>query len=290
MIGPKIALHYLTRPKRQIYKEEKMPIYYLLKSSDVPIMRHPIRYQNVRGERLAGSLYLAPDPTESEACIIYLHGNASSQLEGRFLVPLLIPLGISVFLFDFAGCGLSEGDIVTMGKNESDDVVEIIDFLETNYSIHKIFLWGRSMGAATAIFTIAKRQDIAGIVVDSPYAKIINAVLSIAKEHHASIFLTKDFEDRLKVHSINKLGFDITKMNPLSVMNECYTPAFFIHAKNDTTIPIDDSRILFDKYPSHVKQFAEIKGDHYSERPSYIIKEGIIFLCRLIGLTIRFPS
>lgn len=145
------------------------------------------------------------------------------------------------------------------------------------------------MGAATAIFAVAKRQDIAGAVFDSPYAMIMNAIASIANEHHASILITKDFQEKLAIQSISKIGFDITKMNPLSVMDDCYAPAFFIHAKDDVTIPITDSKILFEKYPTHLKQFAEIKGDHYSERPSYIIKEGVMFLCRLIGLTIRFP-
>lgn len=35
---------------------------------------------------------------------------------------VLIPLGVSVFTLDFAGSGLSEGDWVTLGAHEVDDV------------------------------------------------------------------------------------------------------------------------------------------------------------------------
>lgn len=43
-------------------------------------------------------------------CVIYLHGNSSSRIEGVNIVEYLIPYDIAVVLVDFAGCGLSEGE------------------------------------------------------------------------------------------------------------------------------------------------------------------------------------
>lgn len=43
--------------------------------------------------------------TKPHPCVIYLHGNASSRMEGLSLIELLIPYDISVVVLDFAGCG-----------------------------------------------------------------------------------------------------------------------------------------------------------------------------------------
>jgi len=54
-------------------------------------------------------------------------------------------------LFDFAGCGKSSGEYVTLGWKETDDLSQLIDILTRDYSATQISLWGRSMGAVTAI-------------------------------------------------------------------------------------------------------------------------------------------
>ena len=48
-------------------------------------------------------------------CVIYCHGNCGSRLDAYESVELLLPKEISVFVFDFAGSGISEGDFVSLG-------------------------------------------------------------------------------------------------------------------------------------------------------------------------------
>ena len=55
-------------------------------------------------------------------CVIYLHGNCSSRVESLPSVNILLPLNITVFAFDFSGCGHSEGEWVTLGYKEKDDL------------------------------------------------------------------------------------------------------------------------------------------------------------------------
>lgn len=52
-----------------------------------------------------------------------------------------------VITFDFVGCGLSKGEYVTLGLNESKDLEGIINHVYKNYEYEDIYLWGRSMGA-----------------------------------------------------------------------------------------------------------------------------------------------
>ena len=110
------------------------------------------------------------DLNEPSSCVIYLHGNASSQLEGRFLVPNLCPRSVLVCCFDFAGCGRSGGDCWTLGYREREDVELIMNELHTSFNVNRFFLWGRSMGAGTAV--MVRSPWLKGIIVDSGYSNV----------------------------------------------------------------------------------------------------------------------
>jgi alpha/beta superfamily hydrolase len=49
-------------------------------------------------------------------------------LESLEIVKVFGKMGISVLSFDFSGSGMSDGDYVTLGVNESEDVKEVVDY------------------------------------------------------------------------------------------------------------------------------------------------------------------
>ena len=54
--------------------------------------------------------------------------------------------------FDFAGCGnRTEQEFISLGKNEAEQVDKAVKFLkDKNY---KVAVWGRSMGAVSALLS-----------------------------------------------------------------------------------------------------------------------------------------
>ena len=54
--------------------------------------------------------------------VIYMHGNCSSRLDCIQTLNFLLPLNITVFSFDFSGCGQSEGEYISLGWHEKDDL------------------------------------------------------------------------------------------------------------------------------------------------------------------------
>jgi pimeloyl-ACP methyl ester carboxylesterase len=83
--------------------------------------------------------------------VIYLHGNSSSRIEGLNLISVLLPYDISLVLIDFAGCGMSEGEYISLGYFEKFDAGLVIDHVRKLKQITTFGVWGRSMGASTAI-------------------------------------------------------------------------------------------------------------------------------------------
>ena len=66
-------------------------------------------------------------------------------------VSMLLPANVTVVALDFAGSGLSEGEYISLGWYERDDVKVVTDYLRESGRTSTIGLWGRSMGAATAL-------------------------------------------------------------------------------------------------------------------------------------------
>lgn len=83
--------------------------------------REDFQLNNKLGLALQCSHYLPVEderPSEKMPCVIYLHGNCSSRVEGTQAAKVLLPMGMTVFSFDFSGCGRSEGEWVTLGYKE----------------------------------------------------------------------------------------------------------------------------------------------------------------------------
>jgi hypothetical protein len=55
-------------------------------------------------------------------CVIYMHGNSSARLESLSSLSVVLTLGATMLSLDFAGSGLSEGEYVSLGAFEKDDL------------------------------------------------------------------------------------------------------------------------------------------------------------------------
>ena len=64
----------------------------------------------------------------------------------------LISQNIALFSLDFSGSGMSEGEFISLSKYEVEDIKIAVKYLKTLKNITKIGIWGRSMGAVTALF------------------------------------------------------------------------------------------------------------------------------------------
>lgn len=150
--------------------------------------RQDITLNNKSGNALKCSHYQRAaeerDPGVKLPCVIYLHGNSSSRMEALPAANILLPMDISVFSFDFSGCGKSGGEWVTLGYKERDDLQTVIDYLRAQRQTSMIGLWGRSMGAVTSIFFAAKDPGaIACMVLDSPFSHLNRLTLELANTH-----------------------------------------------------------------------------------------------------------
>ena len=201
-------------------------------------------------------------------CVIYLHGNSSSRCEVVSNLKYLLPLNVTVFSFDFAACGRSEGEYISLGWYESLDVKCVINYLRNIKTVGPIGLWGRSMGAVTSIIYAEKDPSIAGIFLDSPFFSLNLLIDELSKEKVSFPgFFIKRVISKVKETVKEKAGFNIDDINTENFCKKCFVPAFFCHGKDDTFVGMHHCNDLYKIYPGE-KDIMIVEGDHNDFRPN----------------------
>ena len=103
----------VIRPPRSSYPEPNMGKTYQNpwggKNYDIDSFQVP----NAKGEKLSCSFISPHEPEDWTAaempCVIYMHGNAGNKTEGFEYAEKILAQGLNYCVFDFSGCGNSEG-------------------------------------------------------------------------------------------------------------------------------------------------------------------------------------
>jgi len=244
------------------------------------VVRFDIEIVSPRGSKMMCSHF---EPLEvarlwkEMPCVIYMHGNSSCRLEALELVDYFLTANITLFCFDFPGCGLSEGEFISLGWWERDDVACIVDYLRTNRHVSTIGLWGRSMGAVTALLHGDRDPSIGGMVLDSPFSNLRTLCDELAASHSkvpkflvgaAMSFVAKTIK--------KKADFDLNKLSPITHVKECFIPALFATGEQDDFIKPHHTQALHDAYAGD-KNLIKFEGDHNSSRPDFFNNSAVIF-------------
>lgn len=146
-MGYQELVNAIIRPPRANYREEHLgpPAFSFLGKR---FTRTDFTLQTKRGLNLQCSHW---EPVERSVeripVVIYMHGNASARVEVLPQLTCLLALGVAVFAFDFAGSGKSDGEHVSLGYYEREDLMCVVAHLRATDVVSTIALWGRSMGA-----------------------------------------------------------------------------------------------------------------------------------------------
>ena len=210
-------------------------------------------------------------------CVIYLHGNSSSRCEVVPNLKYLLPLNICVFSFDFAACGHSEGEYISLGWYETLDVKSVINYLRNTNKVGPIGIWGRSMGAVTGIMYGYKDPSIGGLFLDSPFFSL-NLLMDELSKEKVSLpgFLVKQVLIKIKETVKEKAGFNIDDINTENFCKKCFVPAFFCHGKDDTFVRVHHCNDLYKIYPGE-KDILIVEGDHNDIRPNELNEKAAEF-------------
>ena len=116
--------------------------------------------------------------------------------------------------------------------------------------VSTIGLWGRSMGAITALMHADRDPSIAGIIIDSAFVSLRKVAEDLCKTHLKNLpgFLVSAALAIVKSTIKSKAKFDINMLCPIEHVEQSFSPAMFIAGKDDNFIFPEHTKKLYEKY------------------------------------------
>ncbi|XP_078446825.1 alpha/beta-Hydrolases superfamily protein [Wolffia australiana] len=279
-------VNFIIRPPRAVYSPEidLLEEEFILKGRR--FRRKDLQVKNNRGNVLQCSHYLPYSIPEGILlpCVIYCHGNSGCRADASEAAVILLPSNITVFALDFSGSGLSEGEHVTLGWNEKEDLLAVVDYLRKEGNVSLIGLWGRSMGAVTSLMYGAEDPSVAGIVLDSPFSNLVDLMMELVDNYKYRLpkFTVKLAIQHMRRIIKKKTNFDIMALDALQVAKSCFVPALLGHATDDDFIRPHHSDLIYDAYVGD-KNIIKFDGDHNSPRPQFYFDSITIFFHNVLN-------
>lgn len=151
-------------------------------------------------------------------------------------------------------------------------------------NVSSIGLWGRSMGAVTALLYAVRDASIAGIVVDSPFTDLRTLAGELCeKETYGAVptWLADAALSVIRVSIQQRLGFDLDELRPIEKASSTNIPAIFGAALEDDFIYPHHARMIQEEYCGQ-SRLINFEGDHNSDRPQEFLDDVRKFFMRTL--------
>lgn len=193
----------------------------------------------------------------SDTIILYLHGQ-SKHMDNYFdRASLLANLGgkynYSIFMIDYRGYGMSEGESTEHGLYEDADAA--IDWLKARgASGDRTMVYGYSLGAIPAIDRAAYREDFkfSKLIIESPLASVQHLV-----QNSTLINVDAGYVTTLEFNNAEKIK-DVT------------APLMWLHGEEDDYISIDNGELIYNNHGGTNKKAIRVEGGTHTDLPSVI--------------------
>lgn len=149
--------HYIFFPERTLHATPEV----------AGLAYEEVHFPAADGVRLHG--WLLPGQPGGPL-LVFAHGNAGNISHRIDNLAHFQRLGLAVFIFDYRGYGLSEGQITEPGSY--DDIRGALAWLKgRGWSPNRMIYFGRSLGAAVAL-QLALEEPPAGLVLESAFTSV----------------------------------------------------------------------------------------------------------------------
>ncbi|KAG5472641.1 hypothetical protein LSCM4_01961 [Leishmania orientalis] len=263
---------FIIRPPRSTYEMDDLgpDVFRIGDDGTERFMRHDFELENMRGLRFQCS-WFKPYPARRVPCVVYCHANCGGRYDGLEAL-FVLQEGFSLFCLDFCGSGMSEGEYISLGFYERQDLVAVVEFLTLKSDeVDGVALWGRSMGAVAAIMYASKDPWVRCIVCDSPFASLRLLIDDLVERHGGRTaramprMLVRGIVERIRKRIMKRAAFDIDDLDAVKYAKSCGVPALLFHGADDDFVSPTHCELIRDAFPIPcLQQFTS--GGHNGKR------------------------
>jgi hypothetical protein len=204
------------------------------------------------GFTLRGWLIKYPDSIANKGAMLMFHGHANNRGSIVNEAEAFAGLGYTVYMVDFRAHGESDGEICTIGYNESKDIKALYDYAKKDFSDDQIVLYGISLGAATITKAVADYPTIkpSKIILEMPFATLSDAVKGRLRSMHLP---EQPLAALLTFWGGTQQGFWGFNHNPSDYVKKLTCPVLLQWGVNDARVSSAETEELFSNISSNQK-------------------------------------
>lgn len=208
--------------------------------ADFPLALEDVRFRTRDGLTLHGWYGRAEDERGTAILLHPYRGNRTVMLSRA---QWYAERGFSVFLYDARATGESEGDRITIGYHEVDDLTAALHWVRER-GAERIVCHGVSQGGATILLAASRLGDVAAVICEGTYDTALNAIDRRFRHRVglpgwlAGIFY-RPFLEML-------LGLDARDISPVDHIADLPCPVFIISGVDDRHTWEEDTRSLYE--------------------------------------------
>jgi len=189
--------------------------------------------------------FIPADP--ARGAVVFCHGHAGSMDPDVIYAPWFHEAGFNVLMFDFRAHGRSDGDRVSLGCFERQDMLGAIDYLRGR-AIERVGVLGFSMGGAVGLITAPQSEAIRAVISDGGFARLESAMLGWVREQRVSLphWLALPLA-RLVIGVAGwRLNARLSEASPIRWVGRIAPrPVLFIHGDRDPYVTVADVESLY---------------------------------------------
>jgi alpha-beta hydrolase superfamily lysophospholipase len=218
----------------------------------------------------------------SKGAVIMFHGHSGNKAGALNEAEAFVKLGYAVYMVDFRSHGESDGNICTIGVDESKDVKATYDFVKKDYG-NKIILWGISLGAATITKAMADYESIKPdkVILEMPFASLMDAVKGRLRTMHLP---EQPFATLLAFWGGTQQGFWAFSHNPSEYVKEISCPVLIQWGVHDARVSEREIKEINSNLASKEKQLVRFEtAAHeslYKKEPEKWVRSVSSFLAK----------
>jgi len=198
------------------------------------------------GVSISCRFYLA---NQERPWILYFHGNGEVVSDYDEIAPVYNQLGLNFTVADYRGYGASTGTPTLTALVHDCHVILGAVGKELSRKKLNTDLWimGRSLGSISAIELACEHQNaLRGFIIDSGFPSVVRIVSHLG---------------------IPAYGIDLEKIDReyLEKIKKILLPALILHGENDTLVPLQNARDLYDHLGTSDKELLVIPGATHND-------------------------
>lgn len=190
-----------------------------------------------------------------KSCVLLLHGNGASRREMLPVVQWLAEAHFTALAISVRAHGDSTGEINDIGWIARHDVAAAVTFLQRECPQQPVYIVGRSLGAAAAIFAAGKLDgNVAGYFLEQPYKDLKSAVWNRLHNHLPPVLDWAAYLG-LRFWAPVFLPVDPDWVSPNEYVAKIpeNVPVVFITGSADRHAPLADVKAMYRQIKSHAQ-------------------------------------